>query len=547
MWSLFIWLLLVSQHTTIAAGEDFVDRSIKVLADLYSTKHQFNFFDGMESKAGSVFDAMLPIAKMIAEGNNTEPDTLEYKQLTMFENETRYIWQGLAEETLLWTRLFTRTMLEDEDYNRTVSYPIARMAAEMDSVRNPLRTSEQMNEFKEKCDGVMSPRNILKVLVTKCVSDCKEAITPTEAKEIAEHRFQWYQVLSRLNVGPDRMKILRLSRQYFLEFRAILKSLSSKKDILSENFKVFELRFGSHEEHIEHFFKELELKGGVENVKVDEEKCVLRTLLIKAGYNNRIVSDWIARLRHQMMQLSSVLAVCGEIDGTPESDKTNLMEQVSLISRHAGKYLNDSFESAWPWEHYVVFKNKLQDYAEMPGVLNEKDMEVIAISVREELERIGDPNYIYQMAAITKPTENFQFWYTGPQKYCAWNNTFHGFELVLGRIPVGQKPLLTLDRMAYMNHNRKLADEWRKSVEHNMEIDNLYRSQTLDDIVPVLMKKFGKPLIGDKQFRCMVVARHWKYTCPVLESWTTPNVATVEYENNDISHDCEKFQFVLLR
>ncbi|EGT56502.1 hypothetical protein CAEBREN_12423 [Caenorhabditis brenneri] len=447
MWSLFPWLLLASQHATIVADEDVVDRSIKVLADLYSTNNQFNFFDGMESKAGSVFDAMLPIAKMIGEANNTEhllsdrqfiensllsffqPDILEYKQLMKFEHETRYIWEGLANETLLLTRQFSRTMLGDEDYNRVK----------------------------------------LITLVAKLTYDCEEAITPTEAKEIAEQRFNWYQVLSRLNVGGDRMKILKLTRQYFLEFRAILKSSSSKKDILNENFKVFERRFGSDEEHIEHFFKELKLKGGVENVKAVEEKCLLRTLLIKAGYNNRIVSDWIARLRHQLMQLSSVLAVCSEINGTPESDKTNLMEQVSLISRHAGKYLNDSFESAWPWEHYVIFKEKLQYFLKMPGVLDEKYMEVIAISVREELERIGDPNYIYQMAAITKPTENFQFWYSGPQKYCAWNNTFHGFELVLGRIPIGPKPLRTLDRMAYMNHNRKLADEWRKSVEHNME------------------------------------------------------------------------------
>ncbi|CAL2038081.1 unnamed protein product [Caenorhabditis brenneri] len=553
---LLLSMIMAYLPTAIASEEDIADAAIRILtkADVPSN-NPIDRIQAWGPLSLSVMKVAIEITHLARE--KPEPDTENFKILEKFESRTKGIWKDMRRQADA-----TKIKLGDisdhpwgwnKEY-KDFSDSIDSIVYYTDDTRKMTRQDDrEIERLKNIC--ALSPTNpggIGSLSAYHLERYCDNPITSGEAQEISEHRLYLFDVMHRLNVKweqpPDNCD------QYILDFIAIYKHLKTndKKNILEEDLGVFHRQFATYQEGMTYFLNELKMKGGIPFLIYDT--CPLRPVLTKFGFNHKAVESFVVRLENDIIRLAFASGACDQFytednkKATGESLISSRMnDHVVKISSVMAKYFNESLAASWPSAHNGVLFKEIRNVANMTGSLNSSQLEKLVARTRDKLEETGQPGYTYAFSLINKPDKNFQSLQKGYEKYCSYNNSRYGFETVIRRIPIDQLDKLDKDKTQAQKERLDAA------IQKNLIGDGLYTAPTLDEIAPVLLKKFNESL---NPYKCMVVARRWQYFCPVvLNSWmssatqnkTESSMIKLEYEaSGRLWRDCQAFTFLLL-
>ncbi|PIC20610.1 hypothetical protein B9Z55_025748 [Caenorhabditis nigoni] len=397
---------------------------------------------------------------------------------------------------------------------------------------------------------VCSPDWILTSLVVVLVDQCRTALTPTDAQQIADHRVYLLQILLRLQVKNKKIPDLDI---YLAEFLSIFEEPLSW-DFLNRQLYSYRNQFKNYDNAIDAFFNELRGKRSFEQAVYGV--CFLKHVVLSKNFNNLPVMAFAFKLHNELIKLTYLAATCATVRYKEEAKDQKWMENmivkdVTLIATHVSRYLNNSLVSAWPHMHNGMLKEQILMNTANLTFVDQNQLKIIANITRSLLVPIGLPNYAYDILITQAADRKYESYFEGTETHCYFNKRDNGFDTIISRIPLNSADdYEKLGLVKIIEKQRAAATSVNQTIQ--TEMNNLYADRTLPINVDSLKKKIGKDILLDYKFSCWAIIREWQWMpCPeIIYGSSSYNVNDLEsitalsYKNKgSIGQDCEEFRF----
>ncbi|PIC20613.1 hypothetical protein B9Z55_025749 [Caenorhabditis nigoni] len=389
-----------------------------------------------------------------------------------------------------------------------------------------------------------------KDLVFWLVNECPNALTPTDAQKIADHRVYFMQILLRLQVKNKTIPDLDI---YLAEFLSIVKEPLTS-NILNRQLYSFTNQFKNYDNAIEALFIELRGKRSFEQVAYDY--CFLKHVVLSKNFNNLPVMAFASKLHNELIKLTYLAATCTTVkykEGAKNKtwSEKEIVNDVNRIATHVSQYLNDSLISAWPQIHNGILKEQILLNMSNQTNVAQNQLKSVANFTRSLLPNIGLPNYVYDILIVQATGHKRESYFEGAGTNCYFNRRNNGFDTIISRIPLDSADHHGKFRLwQIIEKQRAAAAEVNRTIQ--FEMNNLYADSTLPIIADSLKGKIGKDILADYKFRCWAIIREWKWMpCPEIKFWSSPyqlydseSITALSYKNKgSFTQDCEDFRF----
>ncbi|CAO4386954.1 unnamed protein product [Caenorhabditis nigoni] len=504
-------------------------------------------------KAAMLYKSLMPVGSIASRNPKSESD--EYKELKKLNNQTQMLWKNMYRHIEnYWDKFDIHPWWSD--YIETMSKPLYHLTELSNDYYDPDHDNSDdfIPKFQKFCtDTTNSPDWILTSLVVVLVDQCRTALTPTDAQQIADHRVYLLQILLRLQVKNKKIPDLDI---YLAEFLSIVKE-PLEWDFLNRKLYSYRNQFKNYDNAIDALFNELRGKRSFEQEVYDF--CFLKHVFLSKNFNNLPVMAFASKLHNELIKLTYLAATCNTVIFKEEAKNDTwleklIVEDVTRIATHVSQYLNNSLLSVWPHTHNGMLKEQILINIANLTFVDQNQLKIIANITRSLLVHIGLPNYVYDILIVQAADHKYESYFEGAGTHCYFNKRENGFDTIISRIPFNSaddKEKLRLGKM--IEKQRAVATAVNQTIQ--TEMNNLYAHRTLPIIADSLKKKIGKDILLDYKFSCWAIIREWQWMpCPEINYGSasykfndSESITTLSYKNKgSIGQDCEDFRFFFL-